>query len=115
VYHLRDSTRDLENAINLPNFYVANSITDDKGNIEYKDFTAKESVLISRPFLLVNKLFVSNLYNEIPFLKNDIFHLTSSCVHSSPIATEGWTKPCKNCWWCKEKFWAFNKYDYEKL
>ena len=25
--------------------------------------------------------------------------------------TDNFTKPCKECWWCREKKWAFGMYD----
>jgi len=68
-----------------------------------------------RPFLKVNKAFIADWYFKTPFLKDIIFPLTNSCVSSDPIITKSWTQPCKECWWCKEKKWAFGKFDYERL
>jgi hypothetical protein len=71
--------------------------------------------LNAQPFLLVDKKFVSDFYFNEPFLKNNIFKMTASCVCSDVFVTKNWTVPCKTCWWCKEKKWAFGKYDYEDL
>jgi len=72
------------------------------------------SVMMSKFLLTVDRSFIAEYYNKISFLK-DLFPLTKSCVSSSVKLTNGWTQPCKTCWWCKEKFWAFHKYDGGKL
>jgi hypothetical protein len=69
-----------------------------------------ECDFISSKFLAtVDRSFVAEYFNKIKFLK-DLFPLTASCV-GGLFETKGWTQPCKNCWWCKEKFWAFHQYD----
>jgi hypothetical protein len=67
-------------------------------------------MMVSKFLLTVDRSFVAEYYNKIPFLKN-LFPLTKSCISSDIIETKSWTQPCKKCWWCKEKFWAFHKYD----
>ena len=67
-------------------------------------------VLIARPLMLVDKSFVAEYYKKTDFLKR-IFPLTYSCVTRHPEMTDNFTKPCKVCWWCKEKKWAFGVYD----
>jgi hypothetical protein len=109
VFDKRDPGRDIDNAKNEDSFYFM-----DKNGNKYLDFI-NNNVLFSKPFLLVNKKFVADHYQRIDFLKNNIFHLTTSCVERSPHITNSWAEPCKKCWWCKEKYWAFGKYDYEKL
>lgn len=61
--------------------------------------------LFYRPFSNVNKKFISNLYKKYDLMET-LFPLTLSCT-----ATET-TKHCQsdNCWWCKERYWAFNRY-----
>ena len=61
------------------------------------------------PLFTVDRSFVADFYRKVEFLKN-IFPLTASCV-GGLVATKNWTTPCKKCWWCKEKFWAFHQYD----
>jgi hypothetical protein len=68
------------------------------------------SVMMSKFLLTVDRSFIAEYYNKINFLK-ELFPLTRSCVSSDIKLTNGWTKPCERCWWCKEKFWAFHKYD----
>ena len=35
----------------------------------------------------------------------DLGNITASCIADIPDA------PCRECWWCKERFWAFGNYD----
>ncbi len=79
--------------------------TDDYQNCKHLQF---------RPLLFVDKSFVASMYKQNAFLKNDVFQLTFSCV-GNIFDTKNWTIPCKNCWWCKEKKWAFGRYDGELL
>jgi len=85
--------------VNHPNHYT-----------EVSDFG---SWMNYRPMTNINKKEVAQYYHQ-PFLKT-LFPLTVSCVCSNPFDTAAWTKPCKKCWWCKEKHWAFGKYDGESL
>ena len=41
---------------------------------------------------------------------DNLFPITWSCI-SYGDKTDYWTHPCKTCWWCKEKLWAFGSYD----
>ena len=34
----------------------------------------------------------------------DLANMTVSCIADQ-------TQPCRECWWCKERFWAFGNYD----
>ena len=40
----------------------------------------------------------------------DIFKETISCVTYYPKGSKK-ELPCKECYWCYEKFWAFGMYD----
>jgi len=79
-------------------------------NLETRD---KKLCFLSVPWNTVDKKFIAQLYHEEPFMKNEVFPLTASCISADKLLTEYWTKPCKECWWCKEKKWAFNAYDGE--
>jgi len=92
---------------NVPQEHVLSML--DKYN-KKTDYPNECSVMISRFLGNIDRSFVAEYYNKIQFLK-EIFPLTKSCVSSDPLLTLGWSKPCMNCWWCKEKFWAFNQYD----
>jgi 7-cyano-7-deazaguanine synthase in queuosine biosynthesis len=68
-------------------------------------------VFLSKPLMLVDKKTVASFYNKYEFLKKQIYPLTFSCVNRHPEVTRNWSLPCKTCWWCKEKLWAFGTYD----
>lgn len=63
------------------------------------------------PFASVNKKFIAEEYRKNE-LMNELFPMTASCVGYAKH-TNFWTEPCKECWWCKEKKWAFGMYDGE--
>ena len=62
--------------------------------------------LYYRPFSNTNKKDLANLYKELN-LDNTLFPLTLSCTQTTT------TKHCKSkdCWWCQERYWAFNRYE----
>jgi len=101
--------RELDNANKLKLYKAFDNDLIETDNIETCRY------INNKPLMRVNKSFVADWYFKIPFLKDIIFPLTASCVCSDPIITKVWTQPCKTCWWCKEKKWAFGKYDYEEL
>ena len=43
-------------------------------------------------------------------LMDDLFPLTMSCIGFEK-ETNYFTEPCKKCYWCHEKKWAFGCYD----
>lgn len=60
--------------------------------------------LYYRPFSNVNKKFIASLYYKYNLI-NTLFPLTLSCIETRN------NTHCKKCWWCKERYWAFNRYD----
>jgi hypothetical protein len=54
------------------------------------------------PWSTVNKKFIAAQYKK--FGIEELSNLTNSCIVSSK-------SPCKECWWCKERYWAFGSYD----
>ncbi len=61
-----------------------------------------------KPFYIVNKLFVKGVFEQHGILE-EIYPLTGSCT-GGPNITKLWTEPCKECFWCHERKWAFDKY-----
>jgi len=57
------------------------------------------------PFTKVNKKKIAELL--IKYDINELFYFADGCIYPSKD-----NKPCKECWWCKEKYWAFGMYDY---
>ena len=52
--------------------------------------------------------FIFRIFEEEGLMKG-LYPLTRSCEGQADV-TKDFTKPCKKCWWCKEKKWAFNQY-----
>lgn len=61
------------------------------------------------PFEYVDKRWIAKMYEKFNLMSN-LFPITASCVEYAD-KTNFFTKPCKECWWCKEKVWAFGMYD----
>jgi len=64
------------------------------------------------PFISVDKRFLAEIYKKNKL--KELFNLTASCI-AEDYKTDYFTKPCKTCWWCKEKHWAFGCYDYSYM
>lgn len=61
------------------------------------------------PFANVDKKFISEMFDLLK-IKDELFPLTFSCIGTF-LKTDGFTKPCGECFWCKEKEWAFGQID----
>jgi hypothetical protein len=59
---------------------------------------------IYTPFINKDKKELAELYKQHNLL-NTLFPLTRSCV----AVTDNFDKHCGECWWCKERIWAFGK------
>ena len=66
-----------------------------------------------KPFEHVDKRFTAQVYEDL-FLLETLFPLTRSCLSEDVEKTNYHEKPCKECYWCEEKFWAFGQYDAEE-
>lgn len=53
------------------------------------------------PWATVNKKFIASQYEK--FGLQNLSNMTNSCIKGLP--------PCRECWWCKERYWAFGSYD----
>ena len=67
---------------------------------------------IYKPFLQVDKKFIAEMY-DLYGVRETLLPYTRSCIASFSVS-KGWSKPCKTCWWCKERYWAFGSYDAER-
>tara|TARA_B100000242_G_C42945712_1_gene438599 strand:+ start:155 stop:889 length:735 start_codon:yes stop_codon:yes gene_type:complete len=65
-----------------------------------------------QPFLNMTKKDFSLLYEKYDLMYN-LFPYTHSCVGNAKN-TDNFTKPCKKCFWCLEKYWAFGLFDCYK-
>lgn len=61
------------------------------------------------PFVNVDKSFVAGLYKQ-EGLMDTLYPMTESCTGFA-TETNWFTEPCKQCFWCWEKYWAFGSYD----
>ena len=62
-----------------------------------------------KPFVQVDKKWVAGMYEKLG-LMNELFPMTASCIGDN-AASSFYTQPCKKCFWCYEKMWAFGCYD----
>lgn len=67
-----------------------------------------EEKIISKPFLFLDKSFIASMYKKHDLLES-LFPYTRSC-EGYIKNTNFFKEPCKKCWWCKERKWAFGKY-----
>ena len=56
------------------------------------------------PFYNINKKDIVNKYKHFGVYET-LWPLTWSCEGSQEI-TNNFTKPCNECWWCKERAWS---------
>tara|TARA_B100001564_G_scaffold152669_1_gene128214 strand:+ start:937 stop:1650 length:714 start_codon:yes stop_codon:yes gene_type:complete len=81
---------------------------------EDRDWTGKKNDKINgswwQPFVNLTKKDFENLY-EKHNLMYSLFPYTASCTGDS-LQTNNFTKPCRECFWCLEKYWAFEMFDY---
>lgn len=77
--------------------------------VKDRDQELKREKMRSRPFDLVDKKFIKELYEQFNLL-DVLFPLTYSC-EGHWTSNNNYTCHCKECWWCKERFWAFGRYE----
>ena len=54
------------------------------------------------PWATVTKQFIAAQYKK--FGIEELSMITNSCINNS-------VEPCRECWWCQERYWAFGSYD----
>jgi hypothetical protein len=57
------------------------------------------------PFINTDKKGIAEYYINLGILE-DLFPLTRSCE----VKTTDFSQHCGECWWCKERYWAFGRY-----
>lgn len=62
------------------------------------------------PFNHINKKYIAELWKQYDLM--EIFNLTLSCINC-PLYEDWYSRdiPCKKCYFCSEKKWAFGMYD----
>jgi hypothetical protein len=61
------------------------------------------------PFINIDKKFIAGLYEQFNLI-DTLFLSTMSCIGFKK-ETKNFTEPCRKCFWCYEKKWAFGCYD----
>jgi len=64
---------------------------------------------IYRPLAFQHKKFIAQCYEDFGLME-ELFPMTASCIAYEENSNY-FSEPCKKCWWCKEKHWAFGMYD----
>ena len=70
------------------------------------DFDEKRNIIHCNPFIKFHKGHIAQMYKDLK-LVDTLLPLTRSC-EGWDYMTNGFTEECGECWWCKEKEWAFN-------
>ncbi len=73
-------------------------------------FINKNSLSSYKPFTNVDKKFLAGIYKKEDII--DLHNITESCTGYA-ADTNWFTEPCKKCFWCYERKWAFGSYDGE--
>ena len=108
LFHGRSANPDLKEA-EAHNLLHKRENDRDKGDIDRDPYTEHTHIPFYCPYENVDKRFVAVMYHRFD-LMDELFALTASCVEYAE-KTDYFTKPCKECWWCREKYWAFGMYD----
>jgi len=69
---------------------------------DYDNSIKHTGLLIHTPFANYTKRDIAKIYGDHNLWS--LYNVTSSCVMDNA--------PCKQCWWCKERHWAFSSYDF---
>ena len=108
LFHGRTANPDKKEAQKHNLLYKREERRDKHGN-ERQPYHEQHGKPFYCPFEYVDKRFIAEMYHKFNLMK-DLFPITASCVEYAE-KTDYFTKPCKECWWCREKKWAFGMYD----
>lgn len=84
-------------------------LCEDRRNLNGTEITENAHVIVHEPFVNLNKKDIAEMYRMFGLMET-IFPLTQSCTNNHNN-TNYFTEPCKKCYWCYEKMWAFGSYD----
>ena len=96
----------IEEMKKIEGFYEAFArISDEDRSPEIKkpEIIKDKTLTIWTPLINKNKKDLAQIYEEEDLIFN-LFPHTASCV-------DRYKTPCKKCFWCHEKLWAFDSYD----
>ena len=87
-------------------------VAEGRRNYEYDEIEYKKSGNVHyMPWRNVDKSFIAEIYKQYDLLET-LFPMTASCIGDGE-SSKWYTEPCKKCFWCYEKKWAFGCYDRE--
>ena len=90
--------------------YGFTHVAEGRRNYEYDEIDYKKSGNIHyTPWRNVDKSFIAEIYKQYNLLET-LFPMTASCIGDGE-SSKWYTEPCKECFWCYEKKWAFGCYD----
>ena len=96
----------VQDMIDLECYDIAEKNRNPKQN---PDIKMELDELTYKPYLHVDKKFVADVYRQHD-LMNELFAHTTSCAWTLADGNKNYPNPCKKCFWCKERFWAFGVY-----
>lgn len=78
-------------------------------NIDWPHSEKNKTIMLYFPFRMKDKKDLAAYYEEYGL--HDLLKYTASCVGWHEY-TNNFTEPCKECFWCLEKYWAFGVFDW---
>jgi 7-cyano-7-deazaguanine synthase in queuosine biosynthesis len=85
--------------------------SENKHHIERDPLEDKPKEIINKnltlylPFRNIDKKVIAEMYHRLGLI-DSLFPLTRSCEIPNRL---DYVNHCGNCWWCKERIWAFNR------
>lgn len=76
---------------------------DEKRDVVRSNKSEQNGITYYMPFVGLTKKDIAKQYEENG-IRDSLFPLTVSCEAVEP------PRPCKKCWWCKERYWGFGEY-----
>ena len=76
---------------------------DEKRDVVRSNKSQQNGITYYMPFVSLTKKDIAKQYEENG-IRDSLFPLTVSCEAVEP------PRPCKKCWWCKERYWGFGEY-----
>ena len=93
----------------LNNLNYNREIQRDRTNPDVLIKEPKITKRLYRPWIDIDKRWIAAEYHKNNLME-DLYPITASCIGREK-ETKYFSEPCKTCWWCREKKWAFGSYD----
>lgn len=115
---LRELYEDFHDGIKHMRMDQASYLYERDPDVTYETGSTKEELeeayswCWQQPFRNFNKRSIAELYKSQGIL-DELFPITRSCENGGDveyIKDPNMEFHCKECWWCRERFWGFNRY-----